>query len=1518
MRTILTRIFSVLLAAGTTVSAVAQVQLAKKAVGENTARAAVTQVAKAPQAGRTRAVMPQKRTLNLAKSGLRSQTTARIPGARKSAPYAAAEGLPTIAGSVIYAESWNGLESAPIGLYTVPTNDTQSFDLIFEGPEASYGGIAYDGVYYSGGYQDYGFFSLQWLDAFDMESGEKLWQNNDIDITCLQYAGCVDPTTNTVYAIIPSANICQLATIDYSVASETTPPTVTPIAELDNMFVALAATSTGELYGIWKDYDTQTGAVYASTLAKFDKTTGSYTNIGETGMLPQYITGATIDPKTDRMFWTVCPPDETGLLTEVNLSTGAATVLYQFPDGNEVAGLYIPQPAAEDGAPAAVTDLVASFPEGTMSGTVSFTAPTTLFDGSQPTIFSVSYQIRANGILVDEGVVNYGDHVSFNYTADVPGFTEFVVTASNAIGVSPKAKTKLFIGKGVPETPNVSAEYDEAAGKMTLTWPAIVGSADGGYINPAQVKYTVTRFPGEVVVAQDIAENTFSENLAIPENITSYYYTVVAKYDGIESATGTSNTVTLGNVIPPYEANFDNDLQGWTVFDANDDGKTWMYNNGAARVAYNSSLAMDDWLFSVPMKLEAGKMYKISFKTWSQSTYFKERIEVKFGRSATPAGMTETILEPTEMANGSSDPLLVEEFVVPTENGLYYVGFHGISDADAYYLFVDDFAISAPMSAECPAAVDNLTATGDPNGELKINIAFNAPTKTLSGNDLASLEKIQITREGVVVREFEAPAPGAPLSYEDVLEATGTYSYEVVAYNAEGAGKVAKISCFCGIDVPEAPESVGIVENATPGSVSVSWTAVTKDIQGNTIPAGRVKYDVYTLDGNSRTLVQADITDLSCTFDAVAAGEQDFIQAAVFAKTDNGEGEGQVSDMIPVGTPYDGIDETFENGTLSYIWGLRGIGGGSVSLLNADSGIEPVNNDGGFIGIKGQYLDSGADFFSGKVSLENLTAPGLTFYTYNIIGDDGTPDINELSVSVRTMNGEYVEVMAPKTIVEICGEEEGWAKVTIDLAAYAGQVIQFQITGITKQYVYTMIDNIKVANLLDYDLKAVKLAAPATVTAGSKYNVDVTVANDGAKEATGWSVDLMANGEKVETIEGAALAGGESTTLSVEREMSPLATESITYSAVINYAADLATDDNTFQEIIVTPKVSKLPAVTDLAAEEVAAGVKLTWTEPDLTTAPSDPVTIDFEDGESFAQEYADWTFVDADGAAVGGFQGSDIPGITPGSSTASFFIFDNSNAAFQGQYAQSFTAHSGTKYLASLFRYDDGQVSDWAISPAVVAGSTVSFYAKSYSNNYPEKIEILTSTGSTDIADFTVLQAAAVVPGDWTLYEFTMPENATRFAIHSCAASSFMLMIDDFTYTPGDKYGDVNIIGYNIYRDGEKINAEPEAECEYIDANATEGEHTYVVTVVYDKGESAASNEATISYSGLADLTAGLSISTEPGKIIVKGAEGIDVIVVATDGKVIYSAKGDATIATLPGIYVVKAGEKVVKVAVK
>lgn len=1419
-------------------------------------------------------------------------------------PFRAADVPTNMIGNVVYSDLWQTDES---GLYAVPTSATGSFDLLLPEVMGSYGGVLVDGVYYAHDFYDlWGFIQYFTVTGYDIETGEQVFFFDGNPSHLTPGGITYDATTGTVYGITypEDGDGYLFSKISYAGGEVT----VTPIAEIEEAFNCLAAASDGTVYGI----------TTAGNLVKFNKADGSYTTVGSTGLYPYYLSSGAIDPKTDRFFWNVCAEDETGILAEVNLTTGAAEVLYAFTGNEEIMGLSFLAPAAEDKAPAELTSVDYTFAEGSLSGSVALTLPTTLFDGSAAT-GSLTYHVLANGTEVATGSAAAGASVTKAITLTAAGSYEFVAYCSNASGDGPKTKTTLFVGNGTPAKPAVTAAY--ANGAVTLTWNPVTTSADGGYIDPAAVTYTVTRYPDKVTIAENTSATTVTDN-TLPEvdDLVSYTYGVVATFKGANSAEGISNPVILGEIVPPYAPVFESadDLAAWTIIDANEDDKVWtVQSDGSVRMTYNSAKDMDDWLITPPIKLEAGKAYELSFQTKSQSTVFPERLEVKYGKANTVAGMTTTLVEPTDIA---SDVYAEYSAVItPDANGTYYIGFHGISDADQYYLYIANIALN---SADVPAEPTDLTVTPGANGALTATVAFKAPAVNLAGA-ATSLTKVELYRGETLINTFDAPAAGASLSYTDNLSTGGDYTYTVCAYNAAGKGKSASVSTYVGVDYPAAPTLVQLTEDtAQPGKVTVSWDPVTTTANGGELSAANVKYNLYLFGSNNDLIeVATNLTETSYTYVALYSG-QDFLQYAVFAETARGEGKGAVSDMLAIGEPYDGMEESFADGTLSYILGISplpgaaGQGEWNIATDSQFSDLQSADGDNGFIFFNANYLDYGSRLFTGKISLANLTNPAFTFYTYNIQAEEGVnDDLNTISVGVRPLGALSYTTVLPATAINELATESGWTKVIVDLSAYKGQTIQICLDPMVKKYTNLMFDSFKVGSLVDNDLKAASISAPAKANAGATFDVTVKVTNEGSLEATDYTVDLYANNEKVDTKTGEAVASGKSTSVTFTQEFSPIATEPVTYKAVVVYAADANLANNETAEVTVTPVASKLPAVDDLAASLTADGVKLTWSEPDLTAAAPEMFTDDIEEATAWAHEYEGWTFIDGDKSAVGGFQNMDVPNITPGTTLASFFVWDQATSGGN----QTFAAHSGDKYLAALFRYDDGTSDDWAISPVLYGGAqTISFYAKSYSTSYPEKLRVLYSTGSLNTADFVEALVVSKVPGDWTLYSVELPEGAQHFAINSCATGSFMLMVDDITYTPAGEAANLSLVGYDIYRNGEKINDTPVAECEYLDTTAPDGDNTYVVTVVYETGTSAASNEATVNTSGLSALTAGLSITTAPGTIIVTGAEDATVAVYGVDGKLLYNAAGNARVAVLPGVYVVKAADKIAKVLVK
>lgn len=249
------------------------------------------------------------------------------------------------------------------------------------------------------------------------------------------------------------------------------------------------------------------------------------------------------------------------------------------------------------------------------------------------------------------------------------------------------------------------------------------------------------------------------------------------------------------------------------------------------------------------------------------------------GKAATVEGMTETLVEKVVLE--SSDPAEFNKMIMPETDGVYYIGFHGVSEADQFYLYLGNITIEAGVSTLAPGLATDLVVTPDATGALKATVSFKAPAVTMNNETLSSLEKVELLRGEEVVNTFTNPQPGQSLSFADTMTVGGDVMYSVVGYNDHGAGLKATATAFVGFNVPAAPANVVIARTSTVGEVVLNWDPVTVDINGLPYPAGEVTYMV--VDADSMETLAEGITSTSYSYQAISTGEQDFVQLGVFA-----------------------------------------------------------------------------------------------------------------------------------------------------------------------------------------------------------------------------------------------------------------------------------------------------------------------------------------------------------------------------------------------------------------------------------------------------------------------------------------------------------------------------------------------------------------------------------------------------------------------------------------------------------
>ena len=1422
--------------------------------------------------------------------------------------------LPELAGAVVYGSNWNQQNAAP-GLYTIPTSADEEFTAKFVNREyiARGGGVCANGSYFYVTYQEQSDQLFAYVFEYDTETWEqKRWLQASIDNIAAS-GMAVDPTSGLIYGYFynTARNGYNFGTIDFS--GEQAKTTVISAVKDDTEVAAIACDKDGQLYAITRTIEIGTSdySVIKSELAKVDKATGNMTVIGETGMFPYYPTAATIDVRSGRMFWTVCPNDGSGNLCEVDLTTGKATLIYKFPNDEEVQGLYVPEPLAVDNAPAEVTGLSADFPDGSLSGKVLFTAPNRTFAGAAAT-GELSYTVTINGDKQLSGTTSCGAPVEVPVTVDESGDYTFSVRTSNAAGSSPATRISLFIGTGVPSTPQPSLTVEN--GVATVTWEPVNTVVDKGYINPDDVTYTVRRYPDATVVSENQKATSFTEPLPPTDGLVFYSYSVTATYSNATSAEGTTNSHMAGSCNMPYTQDFGSDssidtapLDGYTIIDANKDGRQWDIYFGEARMAYNTLLAMDDWLITPPLHLEAGKSYPVKLDARTQDKDYNERIELKFGRTNTVEGMTGTVTGPTLLK--STTPVVLKGFIVAPETGDYYLGIHGISDADKYYLLIDNLSISEGVDVALPEA-PALSYTVDAAGASKVTFRVTVPSTDVFGNKLSSVSKLVVLRNGKSVKTFENPTPGSQENFEDVTPTEGNYLYEATAYIDNQPGKTASVNVYVGIDVPDAPATTTIVEAATPGDVTLTWSEVTSDVHGTPIKPATVTYNVYRFVNGLPDKVKSGISGTTFTFTAVEEG-QEFVQCAVRPVNDKGEGTPVITDMVIAGTPYQAPwAESFDYETVSTFAIDTPTGDAEWGLVDDGYfGIPSQDNDGYTMSMIGNRGDA-STLITGKISLDGLAKPGMTLYAYTL-SDEDTNTIEILAGEVGS------QLKSIKTVALNQIGKAGWNMISADLAQFAGKTIQLGIKATIVNYDYIVIDNLRIRTLADCDMAAQSVAAPLKAKVGKEFQVEVSVLNDGIKTAESYTVKLLADGKELQSTQGEALQPGQATLVTFTPTLHPLTDEPVELQGMVEIAGDEVMTNNTTPVIIVKPVLSTLPPVTDLIGKRSENGVNLSWSEPDMDTPITAETTADFEDEISFTHFIEGWKFIDADKRPVGGFNKFDIPGIIPGSTLASFFVFDSTLPVF----SSNFAAHSGNKFLGAMWRNDENKTNDWLILPELNGeAQTISFYARSFDADFFEQFTVYASATGNEIANFSMIDDVEKVPFEWTRYTFNVPAGTKYFALNSHSSNNYILMLDDFTFTPAPEHKEFSLTGYTVYRNEEALSTVEENE--HFDNEAPENEARYAVTAVYDKGESKSSNVVVITSSGIDETEASrtFTVTAVNGTIVITGAKGCTTSVCAIDGKSLFAGTDSdtTTVHTGAGVFVVTINSHSTKIMVR
>lgn len=454
---------------------------------------------------------------------------------------------PRIMGSVVYSDD----ENFEPGLCVIPMTHDGAFQTLIPDVDATYGGVAADGLYYAQSVFNFFGYQFPMVSCYDLSTGEEVgyWFTEGEELAMdLAY----NAKDGKIYGIFFGAEGDEenatsyqfLGTIDYQEEA----PVITEVCKLDGTWFALAVDAEGDFYGI-KAFQMM-GQTTNCTLEKIDIEKGKSSRICRLGYQPRYQQSATFDYATGMFYTTAAPADESGRLYQVDMKTKKASLVANYVNSEVVCGIFTLTAPVAEGAPAPASNLVANFPNPSLTGTFSFDIPNETFQETELT-GDVDYTVLAAGQSVS-GTAKAGETVTKDFTFTDNGNVEFAVVLSNAAGDAPESFITAFIGYDVPDYPkNVTVEEGPQEGYVTLKWQPVTTDIRG--VAMPGITYAVFNVEGSTAysVADNLTSTTCTFKVCEPTDEQGLYrFCVAAVGQDMYSMLYPTDYIPLG---APYE-----------------------------------------------------------------------------------------------------------------------------------------------------------------------------------------------------------------------------------------------------------------------------------------------------------------------------------------------------------------------------------------------------------------------------------------------------------------------------------------------------------------------------------------------------------------------------------------------------------------------------------------------------------------------------------------------------------------------------------------------------------------------------------------------------------------------------------------------------------------------------------------------------------------------------------------------------------------------------------------------------
>ncbi len=1284
--------------------------------------------------------------------------------------------------------------------------------------------------------------------------------------------------------------------------------------------------------------------------------TGVYETIGKaTGAEGQYIGGFGYDMSSGNYVYNIVTSSE-GTLVAIDAKTYAVTKITDYDGLVEFQCIYVNESKLIDQEGPVGGKLVgSSFELGATTGTVTFKMPVELNNGESCEGEELTYKLYINNVEYKSGSAKGGEEVVFSISESAGltnGIAKLKLVCFNGDHEGKDGLAQIYVGNDTPVAPaNVTLTSTK------VTWDAVPGGANAGvhegYVNAEAVTYNV-RLNGKVL-AEGLTGTECATNLPANAELAMYEAEVYAVFDGLISKPGVSNKIPFGTAfeVPIDFMPTEEEVDLFTVLNANNDSKTWSWSSGTAggawKYAYHSRNDADDWLFLPPVNLTDTKnFYKFALDIWSQDSSYPEKFEVYVGKDITAESMTTQVIAPTIIDWTYANVKNIEGLFTVPEAGKYYIGIHAISEADLYNFYTNNFSIApTTVAAEGPGAITDIVATPGKDGALEATVEFKMPTKDNGGKTLDATKDMTCTFESLGDLKTVTGKPGSAqkvtvLTLQGMNDITAQTSVDGVL------GMISTIQVYTGVAPLGTVENLHFEMGEDNLTGVLKWNAPTKStMEGGYVRPTGIKYYLcqprQTWDGTEWVITDEIGTDVFEFPFRIDAQKQNSLQLGVICENEAGRAARFTTAIVSAGTPW--TVPAYENwdGGLNY----QAIIVGSPSYDGTDD--SKIVNWSFDSYLPGDMATDGAQALVGTCRGEaygQLTLPAFSTMDQNKVAF--TPEVfvggcKNIKIYAYSWDIPEEEILDFDAVIGM--ETNEYQAVQINLPAKFQNKSWVRIV-IRPYFEYGkdtfVLKSYKFRNMVNHDLRAtISGTLKTTVGVPAAYSVDVENLGLMATDFTGGTFKVTdANGtviaEKTITANTEVAVDGSVTSETFEFTPTIEQVGDVKVSFTLAGNDDNSTNNTTETSLAVVK--GQAVVVDDLRGEAVADGkVQLDWTDLQI---------------RSGFESFEDMTPFELSGTNIGQFTqvtNKDLKVYSWGGNEALTALLANV------QYKPGFNVYNGPE-LDEAFGMDgmwpatDGQqfliafcpgkqedgnipdADDWLISPTVKGGTSFSFDIRPLINDYgKEKIEICYSTtDGVDVKDFQVLKTVEIGTGVeddepvWEHIAETLPENAKRFAIHYVSHDIMGICIDKIEWTPAS--GALSVTMYEVYREieGAFVKIGEATGNSFVDetANTSVTNKYYVVPVLSDKTKGLKSNVASVApyTSGVIDLLGSQAIVADKGTIVIRGFEGEKVVVTTADGKVVATgvAKAENLVKVEAGVYVVKAGKRTAKLIVR